>query len=274
MTRLERLAREWRPTPIVEAPAPADLLPPLAPWEALLADAQTLPDMAPPAFDEPLAVDGGPDTDGRVRLGPWSGSALRGLALLIAVALVVAGWWWWSGRPRAIAVIPTVVATGVPITGSLPGGSANDAADGPLAGSGGQVVVHVTGLVARPGLVHLPAGSRVADAVEAAGGVTRRRAADTVNLARVLVDGEQVVVGVASGASSGGVGAGGVTPVTNLNTATAAEFELLPGVGPVLAGRIVQWRTTNGPFRSVDELGEVSGIGDSIMGQLRPLVRV
>ena len=142
-----------------------------------------------------------------------------------------------------------------------------------------EVVVHVVGLVARPGLVHLPLGARVADAVAAAGGVTRRRAADTVNLARVLVDGEQVVVGgptvagaaVVAGAALDGTAA--AVPV-DLNLATESVLDGLPGVGPVLAGRIVAWRVANGSFRSVDELGEVSGIGDAILAQLRPLVHV
>jgi competence protein ComEA len=138
------------------------------------------------------------------------------------------------------------------------------------------VVVHVVGQVKSPGLVTLPVGSRVDDALAAAGGVTRSRAADSVNLARVLVDGEQVVVGFAAQAVAGVLG---IAPVrsgglVNLNSADAAAFEGLPGVGPVLAERIVQWRVTNGPFRSVDELGEVSGIGDSIMAQLRTLVSV
>ncbi len=149
------------------------------------------------------------------------------------------------------------------------------------------MVVHVTGLVARPGLVRLPLGARVADAVAEAGGVTRRRAADTVNLARILVDGEQVVVGLpGSSGSAGPLGDGGVDQrpsgnplgagpaVIDLNTATAGALEGLPGVGPVIAARIIDWRTANGAFRSVEELGEVSGIGDAVLAQVRGLVRV
>jgi competence protein ComEA len=149
-----------------------------------------------------------------------------------------------------------------------------------------QVVVHVTGLVARPGLVRLPLGARVADAIAEAGGVTRRRAADSVNLARVLADGEQVVVTLAAGAagaqrastSASGVPAG--TPMApgpgsvDLNMADARALEDLPGVGPVIAARIVAWRVANGAFRSVEELGEVSGIGDAVLAQVRDLVRV
>lgn len=213
-----------------------------------------------------------------VSAGPWTRSALRALGVLVAAALVLAGYWAWSGRPRAIAQAPTVVATAP--AGMLGG----PAAPAEVAGAPGgpvsaptpapDVVVHVTGLVARPGLVHLPLGSRVADAIAAAGGVTRRRAADSVNLARVLADGEQVVVTMLPAVASTPVASGAAAGPVDLNTATEAIIEGLPGVGPVLAGRILAWRATNGPFRSVDELGEVSGIGDAILAQLRPLVRV
>jgi competence protein ComEA len=180
----------------------------------------------------------------------------------------------------AVAVAPTVIATGV----ALPGAGARASNSPPAAADASlpttstltpssEVVVHVAGLVRRPGLVRLPSGSRVADAVAAAGGVTRTRAADSVNLARVLVDGEQIVVG--SGVAASGTGTAPATAgPTDLNTADATALELLPGIGPVLAGRIIAWRTANGPFRSIDELGEVSGIGDAILALLRPVVRV
>jgi competence protein ComEA len=227
----------------------------------------------------------------RLATGPWNRSATRGLVVLVAVAVACSGWWWWAARPRPAIAAPTVVATGVSLSGAT--GSARQDSSGPdpaastigsVAGEAPTVtgdrqrtvVVHVVGQVKSPGLVTLPVGSRVDDALAAAGGVTRSRAADSVNLARVLVDGEQVVVGFAAQAVAGVLG---IAPVrsgglVNLNSADAAAFEGLPGVGPVLAERIVQWRVTNGPFRSVDELGEVSGIGDSIMAQLRTLVSV
>jgi competence protein ComEA len=222
----------------------------------------------------------------RVALGPWSASALRGLALLVVTAVAVAGYWAWSGRPRAVAMVPIAVATAPPITGlaaapvesrdpagpvpSMPTALASPAPTTPV------VVVHVTGLVAHPGLVELPLGSRVADAVDAAGGVTRRRAAETVNLARILVDGEQIVVGAAGSAplTAGTAAAPAAAGPVDLNAASAEALEGLPGVGPVIAARIVAWRTANGPFRSVDELGEVSGIGDAILAQVRALLRV
>jgi competence protein ComEA len=155
------------------------------------------------------------------------------------------------------------------------------------------VVVHVVGRVRRPGVVRLPQGSRVEQAVTAAGGARSNADLSRVNLARPLVDGEQVVVPrpgepvapadgapvpVAGGtARSSGLGPGvdgqGARPV-DINTATATELDTLPGVGPVLAQRIVDWRAQNGRFTSVDELSEVSGIGDAVLARLRPLVRL
>jgi competence protein ComEA len=116
--------------------------------------------------------------------------------------------------------------------------------------------------VARPGLVRLPAGSRVDDAVRAAGGVVDGADAGLLNLARRLVDGEQVLVGVdpPPAAAAAPTATGG--PV-DLNTATVADLDALPGIGPVLAQRIVDWRTEHGRFASVEQLREVTGIGES-----------
>jgi competence protein ComEA len=137
--------------------------------------------------------------------------------------------------------------------------------------------------VARPGVEELPVGSRVSDAVEAAGGATAKADLSGLNLARVLVDGEQVKVpepgevvatpgggGGAAPGAGGGAGTGGV--VVPLNTADVSTLDTLPGVGPVLAQRIVDWRTAHGRFTTVDELAEVSGIGQKLLAQLRPLV--
>jgi competence protein ComEA len=150
-----------------------------------------------------------------------------------------------------------------------------------------QVVVHVAGEVRHPGLVELAAGSRVADAVEAAGGATRRAVTSSVNLARPLVDGEQVVVlgrgdgpvvaapgPPGAGVPGGGTSAGGTSGPVNLNTASLEQLDALPGIGPVLAQRILEWRSANGRFTTVEELGEVSGIGDATLADLRPAVTV
>ena len=151
-----------------------------------------------------------------------------------------------------------------------------------------MVVVHVVGHVRRPGVRSLPQGSRVADAVEAAGGATSKADLSRLNLARVLVDGEQVRVpapgdpvdagGTASSGGAGGVGTGGGAGAgssgakVSLNTADLTALDTLPGVGPVLAQRILDWRAAHGRFTSVDELGEVSGIGEKLLAQLSPLV--
>lgn len=152
------------------------------------------------------------------------------------------------------------------------------------AGTGADVVVvHVAGEVARPGVVTLPLGSRVTDALAAAGGSLPTADLAAVNLARELVDGEQVLVpqpGVAppasltspAGSPAGGPGAG--ASVVDLNAADVAALDALPGIGPVLAERIVTWRTEHGRFTSVDELAEVPGIGPSLLGDLRDRVRV
>jgi competence protein ComEA len=135
-------------------------------------------------------------------------------------------------------------------------------------------VVSVVGLVARPGLVTLASGSRVAEAVEAAGGLLPGTDPATVNLAAVVSDGEQISVGVpavvdGSGAAPGGAASAGRV---NLNTAGAADLDALPGIGPVLAQRIVEHRTRHGPFRTVDQLDDVPGIGPAIAAELAELV--
>ena len=107
----------------------------------------------------------------------------------------------------------------------------------------------------------------MADAVEAAGGVTKKKAANSVNLAREVVDGEQILVGESEG--SGGEGAG-----ISINSGSKSELEGLPGVGPAIAARIVSYRETNGPFTSIDALGDVSGIGEAILGSIRDIARL
>ena len=176
--------------------------------------------------------------------------------------------------PAATVVGPRRSRSSAP--GSLPtGGGTSDTAAGVL-------VIDVEGKVRRPGLVRLPGGSRVADAIVAAGGPAPGAALMRINLARPLSDGEQVIApgpsdplpATDSSGSGSAAGTTGGTGPLDLNSATQVQFEALPGVGPVLAGRIIEWRSSHGRFTGVDELGEVTGIGDKLLERLRPLVRV
>lgn len=143
--------------------------------------------------------------------------------------------------------------------------------------------VHVAGAVQEPGVVSLPEGTIVQDAILAAGGLTADADPAQLNLAAPVSDGMQIVIGTAAepkgevvgGGPPGGVGGGGgERSLVNLNTATQEELESLPGVGPVTAQAIIGWRNDNGEFSAVDELQEISGIGPKTFEKLRPLVRV
>lgn len=199
---------------------------------------------------------------GRFDPGRRGAAALGVLALvagLLAAVVVL------RSRPHEV-VAPTVVATGRPV----PGSSAEASPAGAL------LVVAVDGKVAHPGLVRLPAGSRVDDGIRAAGGVLPGTDLVGLNLARKLVDGEQVVVGAPPpppGQVSGSSGAQ-VGGLLDLNAATVTDLDGLPGIGPVLAQHIVDWRTEHGRFGSVDQLREVGGIGESKYAQLKGKVRV
>ena len=136
-----------------------------------------------------------------------------------------------------------------------------------------QLVVDVAGAVQRPGLYRFAQGARVADAIARAGGLTRRAERTAVNLAAPLADGEQVLVAARGSPASvaAGAPAGTVGPVS-LNTATAEQLDTLPGVGPVTAQKIVDYRQEHGPFTSVDGLDAIPGIGPARLADLRPLV--
>jgi competence protein ComEA len=221
------------------------------------------------------------------RLTVSSSAVLSVLALVVALACVFALRVLWAER-SAGALAPSAPRGGaaVSVTPRPGAGSVRPTTAGGVTPSGvpGQVVVHVVGQVRRPGLVKLAAGARVADAIERAGGAGTGADLSTLNLARVLVDGEQVRVprpgevlpgSAAGGASPGGAAApGGAGALVDLNTADLAALDTLPGVGPVLAQRIIDWRSEHGRFTSVEELGEVSGIGDKLYAQIRPRVTV
>lgn len=144
-----------------------------------------------------------------------------------------------------------------------------------------MLVVDVAGKVRRPGIVELAAGSRVVDAIRAAGGARPWVDLSSLNLARLLTDGEQILVGLPqlsaiTPTTPGSTSSAGAVPAApiNLNTATQQQLEELPGVGPVTALAILAWRSEQGAFTSVDELLEVSGIGDATLADIRPFVSV
>ena len=176
--------------------------------------------------------------------------------LILVLVAVAAGIWWGTDSAEP----PPILAAPVPTTS---GESAVRS----------KITVHVAGLVSRPGLVELPEGSRVADAVAAAGGLLPGARADLINLAAPLTDGQQIIVPGPGGDLPGGAGE---TPAgkIHLNQATAAELDALPGVGPVIAERIVSYREENGPFHSVEDLLDVPGIGEAKLADLRDHVQV
>ena len=222
------------------------------------------------------------------RVNPGRRGALA-LAVVGLVAAVIAGMSVLRDRPVAQAVPPLPV-----VHTELTGGSqaAQPSVTAPPPGAVPQeLVVSVVGLVNKGGLVRLPPGSRVADALAAAGGGKEGADLLSLNMAQRVSDGDQILVGVAGsdggppllGSATIGAGAakaappkgsGGAAPggKVSLNSATEQELDALPGVGPVTAGAIVSWRTTNGKFTDVEQLGEVDGIGPGRLAKLRDLV--
>jgi competence protein ComEA len=205
------------------------------------------------------------DRDLNGGLREWlTGLGRRELAVLAAVAVLVGGGavlWYVRSLPRPVTV-RTLRPEPAPSPSPVP------------------VVVHVAGWVRRPGVYELGQGERVIDAIEAAGGPRRAAELDALNLAAVLVDGQQVMI---PRKSTGGVAGEGVTAeggstdgqsLVNINSASAEELESLPGIGEVLAAEIIDYREQNGPFTSVDDLLNVSGIGEQRLADIRDLVTV
>lgn len=206
--------------------------------------------------------------------------ALVGVGAAVVSALLAPG-----GSTSVVGASPSAAPTD-PL--SPPGGG-----DAGVAPSEAAVIVHVLGSVREPGIVEVRLGDRVVDAIAAAGGALEDADLGGVNLARALVDGEQVYVPevgevvtgggaggagpAAGGAAGAGVGAspgGASAALVNLNSADSAALETLPGVGPALAQRIIAWREENGPFRAVDEMLAVSGIGEKTLAGFRDQVTV
>ncbi|MBB4940806.1 competence protein ComEA [Streptosporangium album] len=211
--------------------------------------------------------------------GPMLAPSRPGLRLLLLIALtavVAGGVYAWRAQPEPEPLAPPPPVSGSPLP--APASTLSPRSDlsrpgSPQSGGVTEVTVHVTGKVRRPGVITLPAGSRVTDAVQAAGGVRKGSAAGPLNLARKLVDGEQIIVG-ASGPAAAPVVADPATVVLDLNAATPQQLEQLPGVGEVLARRIVEYRDSHGGFRAVEQLREVSGIGDRKYAEMKDRVRI
>jgi competence protein ComEA len=253
-------------------------------WDRQVGDRASSGSRAPRPIASDRLVDRALD-----RLQEWRSDTRVGIVVLVLVALVAGVVWYRIGvggasagettaaRPSrsrastrgsgARAALPSVTTTS-------PGGSA-------------RIVVHVAGAVAHPGVVELEPGSRVIDAVEAVGGAVANGDLDRLNLAAKLADGQRVYVaraGEADPGMAGGTGdpagtadgGSGTAPgeKVNLNTATEAQLEQLPGVGPTYAQAIIAERQRRGGFKSVNELRTVHGIGDKRFAQLAPLVTV
>ncbi len=262
------------------------LLAEVQPRHALPAGEESVPPKPPPPLGVTLGEEGrpGPAGHSQERLEPASGVGGRAsrlgrkaveftrehLAAVVVVLLVGCGWTAYSllqarSTPVAIAAVPTVLASATPTPT-------------PTA----LVLVHVLGAVRNPGVVELPQGARVADAIERSGGLTAAADPGELNLAAVVVDGSQVVIGtkgkprgeVRTEGGDAGVGSPARSATVSLNTATLEQLDTLPGVGPVTAQKILDWRKLHGRFSAVTELQEVDGIGPKTYADIAPNVRV
>ena len=232
-----------------------------------------------------------------LRGGPREVRTTAVLALLaigvLAGGIFVARVFWAAkaSEPSPVVARSGLVARSLPsgFQTSLPTPGLMVEGAGPSAGASGQsglsVRVHVVGEIADPGVVDVPAGARVIDAIARAGGSLPSADLERINLARVVLDGEQIhvpapgeeILAGSAGTTVGPVGVGGApggAGRVNLNQADLAALDGLPGVGPVLAQRIIDWRAAHGRFTSVDELGEVSGIGEKLLAVLSSKVTV
>jgi competence protein ComEA len=272
----------WRPGGVtrVRAPGPGEPSPPPAPVLPRLpgrhASRRPLPwgSLVP----EPL--------HGRWSLGPGQVAVL---AVGAAVGLALTCWWLVrsgghdapvpAALPAAASALVTPSGVGDPAATPAVDVSAGPAVPGGAGpGAGPRIVVDVTGRVRRPGIVVLRSGSRVIDALRAAGGARRRTPLASLNLARVLTDGEQIVVGSPQPAVASGVvpspSGSPVVGLVDLNTADETALESLPEVGPVTAQAILAWRTEHGGFTAVSQLLDVDGIGDATLAKLTPYVTI
>ena len=211
----------------------------------------------------------------RDRLDTLSRGELVGLVVVVAITMAGAGLWYVRSLPRPVTIAADAPAS---VAAATPGGAATDAS-AVASPTGPPIIVDVTGWVHEPGVYEFAQGDRVIDAVDRAGGARNGADLSVLNLAAPLADGTQVVVpkqgaagpGTVAPAEAGSVASAGLI---NINTASATEFETLSGIGEVLAGAIVDYRTENGPFASVDDLENVSGIGPATLEEIRDQVTV
>jgi competence protein ComEA len=201
----------------------------------------------------------------------------RVLVIVTVLVVAIAGFVAWHARPQPVPVVASTPlgTASTDASGDGSAGAATDPSSSPTP-SGSSLVVAVVGRVEKPGLVTLPAGARVADAIQAAGGPLPGTDLGFLNVARKVVDGEEIAVGVTPPPDAGITAPSGAAADgrVNLNTATADQLDTLPGVGPAMAQRIITYRTAHGGFHSIEELKQVSGIGDARYQDLKDLVTI
>jgi competence protein ComEA len=239
------------------SPSPDAAAGPSAPTQSLPGDEIELP----PLRDDDAIAPRRLSLGGRGPFDPGR-TGVRALAVVAAAVVVGAALFAYRARPTVEPVAPSSAPPAVVEVASSESAPPTD------------IVVAVSGKVRHPGLVRLPTGARVADAVDAAGGALPGADLTPLNLARKLADGELIAVGITPPPGAGGFGSGTGAPAAkvNLNTASVSELDALPGVGPVLAQRILEHREKTGGFRSVGELRNVDGIGASRFEELKDLV--
>ena len=185
----------------------------------------------------------------------------RGLVIIFALTIGLGGFYFFNSRPSAQPVLLQEVLT--------------ETSQESLAGNSAQLIINVAGKVSNPGVYQLPQGSRVVDAIEAAGMQLKGVDISDINLARVLVDGEQILVGGLK-LSNGKAATKKITVDSplDINRATLTQLDTLPGIGPVTAQRIIAYRSKVGRINSLDELKKISGLGGMKFEEIKPLLRI